>query len=173
MAAPSPPSVAGFANWVTTFAQVPSAALPPDPADNQYLIAAYWSAYANVNRKILRADPWQYQTALYNLGMDQLVNFAMDPNPLPAGYPQAPGPITGKLSGQPLPYWAGLQQQFGTNLFVPGVVIATGDESTNETLTELDQYKGYTLANLGMLKTPWGRIYLGIAASVGELWGLS
>lgn len=152
---------------------MPSAALPPDPADNQYVIAAYWAAYANVNKKILCADAWEYNRALYNLGMDNLVNFAMDPSPLPTGYPNAPGPINSKLNGAPLPFWAGLQQQFNINQFVPGVVIATSDESTSETLTELEAYKDFTLANLQNLKTPWGRVYLGIAQAVGTLWGIS
>ena len=172
---PSPPrpSVAGFAAWLTGFVQVPAAALPPTPAQNQYVIYAYWSAYGAVNQKILQVDPWAYQRALYNLGMDQLVNFAMDPSPLPSGYPNAPGPITGQLDGAALPYWAGLQQQFKINLFVPGVVVATSDESTSETLTELEAYKNFTLQDLQNLKTPWGRESLGIAQAVGTLWGLS
>ena len=30
-----------------------------------------------------------------------------------------------------------------------------------------------TIGNLQNLKTPWGRVYLGIAQSYGTLWGLS
>jgi hypothetical protein len=164
-------NIADFANWLTTFVGVPAAALPPDPADNQYVIAAFWASYANVNQKIFYANPWEYRRALYNLGMDNLCNFAVDPNPLPPGYPMSS--VTGP-NGQPLPYWAGLQQQFNVLGFVPGVVVSTSDESTSETLSELDAYKNFTLANLQNLKTPWGRTYIAIAQAVGTApWGIS
>jgi hypothetical protein len=163
-------SIPDYVNWLITFVGVPAEAMPPDPLDNQYVTASYWIAYATVNMKILQANPWEYRRALYNLGMDRLVSFAMDPVPLPPGYPMSP--VTGP-DGQPLPYWAGLQQQFKVNGFVPGVVIATADESTSQTLSELEAYKNMTLGDLQNLKTPWGRTYMAIAQSVGNLWGLS
>jgi len=56
---------------------------------------------------------------------------------------------------------------------VSGVVSASSDESTSQTLATPEQYTGYTLANLQQTKTPWGRAYLGIAADWGPVWGLS
>jgi hypothetical protein len=162
------PTLAGFQEWLTLAMQVPSAAMP-----SSYLVElAYYTALGTVNRKLL-VVPWDYQRAVYNLGGDRLVNVAQDPNPLPDGYPLAPGPINNKLTGLPLPYWAGLQQAFDVFVFTTGVVIAGGDETTNQTLTELDQYRGYTLDNLANLKTPWGREYLAIASKVGSLWGVT
>jgi hypothetical protein len=92
-----------------------------------------------------------YVEAVYNLGGDNLVNFAQD----------QPG----------FCYFETLRKGFNTNGFVTGVVQASNDEGTGNTLAVMDAYKQFTLANLQNLKTPWGRRYLGIAQSAGPTTG--
>ena len=54
-----------------------------------------------------------------------------------------------------------------------GVVAASSDESTSTNLLNPEQMKYFTLRDLQMLKTPYGREYLGIAQSVGPIWGVT
>ena len=57
--------------------------------------------------------------------------------------------------------------------FLPGVVQASGDVSTNQTLLVPDAFKGLTFSDLNFMLTPWGREYLAYAQDYGSLWGLS
>lgn len=130
---------------------VPTSALP----DNSLvLVYAYDVAIAIVNDS-LECVPPIYKLAVYNLGGDNLVNWA----------PDQPGST----------YWADLRGKEGYNIgaFAPGVVQATSDESTSTSLLNPEFMKTFTLANLQNLKTPWGRQYLAFAQSYGTLWGLT
>jgi hypothetical protein len=101
-----------------------------------------------------------YARAVYNLAADTLVNWAQDADGAPA-------------YKDDLPYWQWLRNKFGVLNFVAGVVQSTSDEGTSAGYMLPDTFKGYTIANLQNLKTPYGRAYLGIASSLGTLWGLS
>jgi hypothetical protein len=151
------PTYSGFLSWVRNVMGVPTQALADD---SPTLTWALNVATLVVNKGLIVTG--MYALACYNLGGDNLVNFAQDVGSPPFNYP-----------GTKTPYWAYLRRKFNTLGFVSGVVSASSDESTSQTLATPEQYTGYTLANLQQTKTPWGRAYLGIAADWGPVWGLS
>lgn len=105
-----------------------------------------------------------YTEAVYNLGADNLINYAQDP-------PNAP-PVAG--SEPPTPYFAYARRQWNINGFVSGVIQSASDESTSESMVVMEAAKNFTLGNLQNLKTPWGRTYLALAQSYGpNVWGLT
>ena len=141
--------------------------IPPGalPDNSVWLTYAYDVAYATVNTQLSTVPGPFYVLAVYNLGGDNLVNWAQDdvqpPYPFPTNNPAG------------LFYFAYLRDQFKINAFVPGVINSSSDEGTSQSMDTLDAYKNFTLSNLQNLKTPWGRTYLGFAQRVGTLWGLT
>jgi hypothetical protein len=85
------------------------------------------------------------------LATDNLINFAQD------------------QAGQC--YFVDLRASFKINSFVPGVITESHDESTGQSLLNPEFMKNMTMSNLQMLKTPYGRNYMGLAQSYGTLWG--
>ena len=149
------PTIAGFTAFIFGIMGVPSVALPATAPVIQW---SYDFALDWVNQDLQNAPSqttsWSiYARAVYNLAADTLINWAPD------------------QSGQT--YFADLRKQFGCNSFVAGVIQSSGDEGTNESLVVPEAFKELTIANLGNLKTPYGRNYLGIAQSTGTIWGLS
>lgn len=102
-----------------------------------------------------------YTLAVYNLGGDNIVNYAPDIGSPPPTYKDN------------LPFFAYMRAQFNTNAFVSGVISSANDESTGESMVVMEAAKNFTLANLQQLKTPWGRQYLAFAQSYGSLVGIT
>lgn len=58
--------------------------------------------------------------------------------------------------------------------FVPGVVTSTSDQGTSVGLLVPDAFKGLTIMDLQLLRTPYGRAYLSLAQDAGpNCWGLT
>lgn len=127
------------------------------PNNSQYLEMSYDIALEIVNR-FLNVVPNLYTIAVYNLGGDFLVNIAQDNSTL-----QPPNND----------YWANLRSTLSINSFIPGLINATNDEDTSAALLTPLGLQNLTIADLQTLKTPWGRVYMGIAQSVGSMWGLT
>lgn len=144
------PTLAGFQDFVTNQMQVPTTALP---VGSQALTDAYCVAMEIANDVMAMVAPTIYTLMVYNLAGDALVNFAID---IP-----------------PSTYFAGLRSQFNINSQVNGIVSASSDEGTSQSLMLPDLFKEMTLADLNYLKTPWGRQYLAFAQRYGTAWGLS
>lgn len=123
------------------------------PDADPVIEVAYDVAIAIVNRALNRASPLIYTLAVYNLGGDNIINFAQD------------------QSGSR--YFTDLRDDFKLLSFVPGVVTSTGDQGTSTSLLNPDFMKEFTMANLQNLKTPYGRQYLDFAQDYGTIWGLS
>lgn len=71
-------------------------------------------------------------------------------------------------------FFANVRQKLKLNSFVPGVVGSTSDLSTSVGLDNPDFFKHLTLADLQLLKTPYGRQYLSLAQKYGPtIWGLT
>lgn len=151
------PTYAGFLSWVRNIMGVPVQALADNSASLTFALNV---ATLVVNKAFIRTG--MYALMCYNLGGDNLVNFAPDVGSPPFTYP-----------GTKQPYWAYLRKKYNTFGFITGVVSASSDESTSQTLATPEQYAQWTLANLQAAKTPWGRYYLGLAAQFGPIWGLS
>lgn len=104
-----------------------------------------------------------YALAVYNLGGDNLINYADDQN----GAPAIPG------SDPPLPYFAYARKRFNINGFMSGVINSSSDEGTSQSMVVQEAASTFTLSDLQNLKTPWGRTYLGFAQRYGTLWGMN
>lgn len=89
----------------------------------------------------------QYVLAVYNLGTHQLLKTGQD------------------QSGQA--FFTQARATYKLNSLVPGPVLASGDQATSETLLLPEFFKGLTLQQLDLLKTPYGRDYLGYAQDYG------
>ena len=149
MPAPFGPTQAGFLAWVRAQMQIPLTALPDDDPAIGW---AFDVALATVNPGLICIPPI-YTLAVYNLGGDNLINWAND----------QPGSR----------YFADARQAFKIGDFVAGVVASASDSSTSTGVFNIEAAKQFTLGNLQNLKTPWGRQYLAWAQSYGPLWGIS
>ena len=88
-----------------------------------------------------------YLLAAYNLGMHQLLKIATD------------------VPGQT--FFSSARTQYGLLSFTGGVVSQASDQNTSSSVAVPDLLKNLNLSNLDLLKTPWGREYLGYAMNFG------
>lgn len=145
-----PPTFEGFKSFVYGVMGVPVAALPDNSPS---LVVAYAVALETVNCSFAAVAPYVYELMVYNFGGDFLVNFAPDqPNST---------------------YFKDLRASLGLNSFVAGVIESSHDETTGQSILVPDIFKEMNLSEVQLLKTPWGRAYLGWAQKYGQLWGLS
>jgi hypothetical protein len=139
-----------FVLWIRQIMGVTSDVLPDD---SPYIITAYLISNEIVNMYLGVVSPILYYQAIYNLGGDILVNITQDVSPST--------------------YWSTMRSTLGTNSFIPGMINATNDEDTSAAILTPLGLQNITLGDLQNMKTPWGRMYLSIAQSVGSMWGLS
>jgi hypothetical protein len=149
------PTLPGYRRWVYTIMDVPEIVLPDN---SPYIELSYEMSHEIVHLWLDIASPLLYTQAVYNLGGDFLVNITQDNRNLPS---------------PDNTYWTDLRQQMQINNFVPGLINATNDEDTSAALLTPLGLQNLTLLDLQTLKTPWGRVYMGIAQSIGSMWGLS
>ena len=127
-------------------------------ATNQGVVASYTTSTSDYfewafNRAMAQAlcaptiVAIEYVLAVYNLGVDRFVRRAMD-------------------DGQGT-FYSGQRSNFGILEFKPGVVMASGDGPTSQTLVVPDYYKGLPMWAQELLKTPWGREYIAYAQMYG------
>lgn len=149
-----PPTQAGFTTFVFQIMGVPTTALP---SDSPVLTYAYQASLNLVWLRINAVSPFSYMAAVYNLAGHFLVKWAPD----------------GTGSDPNSTVFATMRKNLGLLSFTAGVVTAAADVSTSDSLTVPDFFKNLTLADLDLLKTPWGRDYLSIVQDMGTLWGIS
>lgn len=158
------PTIGGFLSFITNIMAVPASVIdpanPPPTVTWSFDFALDW-----VNTQLClvpsQTGAWtMYERAVYNLAADTLINWAQDAQPY-------------IIFQDELPYWQFLRKSMNVNAFVAGVVQSTSDQGTSAGYLVPEAFKNITIANLGNLKTPFGRAYLGMAQSLGTLWGLS
>lgn len=159
-------SLEGFTEWVNAVMGVPTQYLP---SGSPALFWAYGTALAIVNPAFkclpgicidgVRYPNPLYAQAVYNLGGNNLANFAPD--------------VSGLIYKDEIGYFAFMRKDMNINQFTPGVITSSADETTSESMEVPEQFKNMTLSQLQLLKTPWGRTYLGIAQDYGTNWGMS
>lgn len=151
------PTEAGFLAFIRNVMRIPTGALP----DNEYIIGYAYNYAIMIVNQVLQivgspnpAYPTYYAIAVYNLAGDTLVNYA----------PDQPGST----------YFADLRAALKLDSFVAGVVSSSSDNATSQSLELPDFFKNLTLDELQLLKTPWGRRYLGLAQAYGPAgWGIT
>jgi len=142
--------LAGFQAWVGTAMGISPTVLPLDSPFYGY---AFNVAMEIVPYGLGLVGGNIYQLTVYNLGGDNLVNFTQDT--------------------PPSVFFENLRNSMNINNPALGVVSSSGDQGTNTSYLNPDFMKGFTLANLQNLKTPWGRTALGFMQRTGSIWGLS
>lgn len=157
-----PPTLAGFTDFLYNFVGIPPSVLPND---SPYIGMAFNVACNLTNKDIACVDSLLYSIAVYNLGADNIFNYAQD-------VPDAP-PYKTLKNGESLPYFAYYRAFWNLLGFVSGVIDSASDESTSSHLVVQEAAQTFTLSNLQSLKTPYGRRYLSIAQDSGTLWGLT
>jgi hypothetical protein len=149
-----PPTLAGFTDFLQNFVGIPAAVVTASATS----IAWAFQISMDIVNQALNAVPDTYRLAVYNLGADNLINFASDPTT-----------VVGFTT-----YFSDLRKQFGVGKFYAGVIASAGDNGTSESLTVPEAFRNLTIANLRNLKTPYGQNYLALAQSYGpSIWGLS
>jgi hypothetical protein len=142
---------AAFVDFIRNSMEINTTVLPDD---SPWIPLCYNLSVEIVNYVLQCISPLIYDQCVYNLGGDNLVNYAQD------------------VPGQT--FFVTLRNTLKINNFVAGVISESHDETTGESLTVPDFFKTLTLANLQNLKTPWGRQYMAFAQSYGpNVWGLS
>jgi hypothetical protein len=154
-------TIAGFLDFIRNAMQIPVQALPDDSPSIPIALAIA----EDLTNPALRAiqspscstlgytGPGIYELAVYNLGGDNLINFAQD------------------VSGGT--FFQTARQSYGINSFVAGVISSTSDNGTGESMVVPESLKNITLQNLQQLKTPYGRQWLYFSQAYGTLWGIS
>ncbi len=139
-------SLSGFIDFVRTDMGIDATQVP----DNSPSISlAYGGAVEWVNQDIEMVMPQFYAVAVYNLAASFLVNYGTES------------------------VFAGNRDKLKLNDFTAGVITGASDNATSAQRLVPDFFKDLSLADLQMLKDPWGRRYLMIAQQFGSLWGLS
>jgi hypothetical protein len=166
------PNIAGFLLFIRNVMGINSTILP-DNSPSIPMALAVSQAIVNpaLNAVAVPAQPpgsgtqtTIYNLAVYYLAADNLINYAQD---LPGA-----APVDG--SEPPTPFFAWTRRQLNINGFVSGVISASNDETTGQTMVVQDAAKNFTIANLQQLKTIYGRQYLAWAQSYGpSTWGLT
>lgn len=165
----STPNQAGFLTFVRNVMGISMAVLPDNSVAIPY---AYEIARAIVNTSLAQVPianllpgiSTVYDLAVYNLAGSNLINFAQD-------VPGAPD-ILG--SSPPAPYFENLRQRWNITGFVSGVIQSASDEGTSESMVVQKAAEDFTLADLQLLKDPYGRQYLALAQKYGpNIWGLT
>ena len=145
------PTIGGFLAFIRNVMGIDSTVLPNN---EPIIVTAYEIALEIVNLALKTASPTMYELAVYNLGGDNLINYA----------PDQPGST----------YFSSLRDDWNIYKFIPGVIQSSTDVSTSQTLLLQQAFKNITVANLQNLKTPYGRTYIGIAQRYGPtIWGVS
>ena len=139
-------SLSGFIDFVRTDMGIDATQVP----DNSPSISlAYGGAVEWVNQDIEMVMPQFYAVAVYNLAASFLVNYGTES------------------------VFASTRDKLKLNDFTAGVITGASDNATSAQRLVPDFFKDLSLADLQMLKDPWGRRYLMIAQQFGSLWGLS
>jgi hypothetical protein len=172
---PCGPTLEGYVGFLRNIVGIPNNLLPNPPVPQQvtdsmgglvtdsdgnpvtsaminWIIITYCIALDIVNCQ-LRVSPGQYALAVYNLATDRLVNYAQD----------QPGQN----------FFSCKRTDMRILSFTPGVVSASSNDVSSSSYINPEAMRTFTLQDLQTLKTPWGRAYMGIAQSVGGIWGIS
>lgn len=153
------PTLAGFIAWAQTAMGITTTMLP---ASSPFFGYAYNVAIALVNQQ-LAAVPPLYMLAVYNLAGSNLLNWAQDPTPI-TPYPNASSTVG---------FFTYTRQQLGLGNLSLGLLTSSSDEGTSAGYQIPAAMQNLSLADLQLLKDPYGRAYLAMAQKAGTLWGLT
>jgi len=150
-----PPTLAGFQAFILNNMGITVDVLPPTSA---IVATALNLAQDVVNLQLRCASPDIYTLAVYYLAGSNIVNMAPD-------LPGAP------IYMNDLPFFAYVRKSWNIFGFAGGVIQSSSDVSTSESMVVQKAAEEFTLADIQLLKDPYGRKYLEFAQKYGTLWG--
>jgi hypothetical protein len=143
-------ALVGFESFVRDTMQISTVFLP---IDSPVIVQSYDLAVAVVSPEIQQISPLFYDTAVYNLAADYLINYAPDV--------------------APYTFFEELRAKFDCIGFVSGVVTSSSDSGTSQSLQVPSAFSEITLSDLQRFKTKYGRRYVEIAQQCSNSWGMS
>jgi hypothetical protein len=144
------PNVTDLYTFLTTVAGIPTSALP----SNSPYIPWALSYSEEMTLLVLNAVGQDYYCfAVYCLATSFLINWCPD-----------------QMGGT---YFQTLRQKWNLTGFVGGTIQSSADQATSESLLSPEFLSGLTLAQLQMLKDPFGRQFLAMSQELGAIWGIS
>jgi len=152
---PTTPNVTDYLTFIRSGLGIGPVFLPDD---SFWITATFNLAIGTVNLALTNATvgtngPY-YTLSVYNFAADRLLNFALD----------QPGQS----------YFKDTRSALGLNSFAAGLVAASSDQGTAQTLEVIEAAKRMTITDVQMMKTPYGRVYLDFAQAYGStIWGLT
>lgn len=141
---------AGFLAFIRYQMGISSVNLPDASTD---IDTAYSLSLELTSDLIQQGSTVLYDQAVYNLAGHYLIEFASDQ--------------VGST------YFKDARTSFDINGFLPGVIQSSGDQGTSEAMLVPDFFKEFQMSDLDVMRTPWGRFYLGIAQKLAYSWGIS
>lgn len=150
-ATPTTPNRADYLLFLRTHVGILAVDLPDS---SNWIDTTLTIATEMVNLALNAANSVIYTLAVYNLGADRVINFAMDqPNRA---------------------YFTTLREKLTITAFAAGLVSSSSDSGTSQSLEVIEAAKRMTLGDLQLVKTPYGRQYLAFAQTYGPtVWGLT
>ncbi|MHB1659893.1 MAG: hypothetical protein ACYCRF_11420 [Acidithiobacillus sp.] len=140
---PTTPNLADFTTYCTNEGIVASYTA----SGSEYFQWAFdWALYDALTCAQMPAS--LYVHAVYNMGADRFIRIAQD-------------------GGQGT-FYQTQRAAFHVLDFRPGVVMASGDGPTSQTLVVPEWYREIPMMAQEMLKTPWGRQYIAYAQMYGD-----
>ena len=141
---------AGFLDFIRNTMQVSPVFLP---TDSPVIEQSYQLALVVVSPQIQQISSLLYDTAVYNLAADYLINYAPDV--------------------APYDFFEQLRAKFDCIGFVSGVITSSSDSGTSQSLQVPNAFSEITISDLQRFKTKYGRRYVEIAQQCSNQWGLS
>lgn len=166
------PTLAEYTQWINTYMGIPTEALPPDSSVIQ---DSFTFATEVVNPLLMLVGGNVYTMAVYNFGGHWLVMWAPDqPNSYyPSPPAQPPSTVQAPTNNNGYFFWLRSPSGYNLNAFTPGILEESHDVSTGQRWHVSKQLDNLNLMDLGMMNTPWGRMYLQIAQMWGSDWGMT
>jgi hypothetical protein len=168
------PTLAGFQSFLVNVAGISTTVLP---SDSPVIVMSYNIATVTVARPLecfaftdaQGNKSSLYALAVYNLATANLFLYAQD-------QPDAaivPGSVSDQ-NPQGLPFFAFARKQWNLLGYLSGSVQSTFDQGTGSTMVVPEAAETFTLDDLQLSKSPYGRAYLGLAQKLGPtLFGLT
>lgn len=149
MVQPLKPTFDGFVAYIRKVVGIPESAIADD---SPWLAASYAAGLEWVNTGMgLEQLPLIYTTTVYDAGTSILLNHA----------PDTP----------PSTYFADERETFGLLKAVNGLMTAAADQGTSGSTVIGDAMSNLSLADLMMMRDPYGRQVIAVLMEQGPQWG--
>ena len=149
-ATPSTPNLTDFYIYVTDQG-VPSSDLPSNSDYLSYALNYAQEVALGIDTgvgPVISGTAGPYVMAVYNLGLHQLLKITPDQ--------------------QGMTFFDDKRAEYNLTSLKSGVVLASADQATSQTLVVPEFFTNLTLSQLDLLKTPYGRMYLEYSQLYGQ-----